>query len=47
MTPEERRRRRLDRLIADLNRQSAAMREAMDAAIPDSDELDELDDTDT
>lgn len=47
MTPEERRRRRLDRVVAELNRRDAAMRAALQPATDEPAELDELDDTDT
>lgn len=44
MTPEERRRRRLDRLIAAWNKDSAAMHKAMKPTDDhEPDELDELD----
>ncbi|MFI7642037.1 hypothetical protein [Nonomuraea sp. NPDC049400] len=42
MTPEERRRRRLDRIMAELNRQAAAMH----AAMQPTDEEDEPDEGD-
>lgn len=43
MTSEERRRKRLDRIMAELNRQSAAMHAALQPLTDDEPEPEELD----